>query len=73
MRKNYMKPGTEIVNIRLYGSVLEREHDGMDVVSGEGNGIIYVGAKENDGLFDDDPFGSLWDDDPVEDPFAIGD
>jgi hypothetical protein len=45
----------------------------MDVVSGEGNGIIYVGAKENDGLFDDDPFGSLWDDDPVEDPFAIGD
>ena len=68
-----MKPGTEIVNIRLYGSVLEREHDGMDVVSGEGNGIIYVGAKENDGLFDDDPFGSLWDDDPVEDPFAIGD
>ena len=73
MKKNYLKPGTEIVNIRLYGSVLEREHDGMDVVSGEGNGIIYVGAKENDGLFDDDPFGSLWDDDPVEDPFAIGD
>lgn len=73
MRKNYMKPGTEIVNIRLYGSVLEREHDGMDVVSGEGNGIIYVGGKENGTIFDDDPFGSLWDDDPVEDPFAIGD
>jgi hypothetical protein len=33
-----------------------------------------IGAKENeDFFFDDVPFGSLWDDDPVEDPFAIGD
>ncbi len=33
-----------------------------------------IGAKTNeDFFFDDAPFGSLWDDDPVEDPFAIGD
>ncbi len=33
-----------------------------------------IGAKENETVFfDDAPFGSLWDDDPVEDPFAIGD
>ena len=39
----------------------------------EPEGGSWVGAKENEGFFDDDPFGSLWDDDPVEDPFAIGD
>ena len=33
-----------------------------------------IGAKENETVFfDDAPFGSLWEDDPAEDPFAIGD
>lgn len=66
----YIIPETTVVKLQLYGSVLD-DHGDFDVVSNEGNGTGYVGGKENDGFFDDVPFGSLWDDDPVEDPFKL--
>jgi hypothetical protein len=73
MKKDYLKPEVEIVSVRLYGSVLDREHDGLDVVSGEGNGIIYIGGKENGGdiwddIDDEETIGkpNLWEDDEDE-------
>lgn len=70
MKKNYLKPESEIVGVKLFGSVLEKEHGGLDVVSGEGNGNMYVGAKDNgDGVWDDvdedEPISkpNLWEDD----------
>lgn len=38
----------------------------------EPEGTGWVGAKENNDFFDDEPFGDLWDDDPVDDPFSTG-
>lgn len=67
----YIAPQTEVVVLRLSAPLtLDDLFTGSQE---EENKDPYAGAKENDGLFDDDPFGSLWDDDPVEDPFAIGD
>lgn len=65
MKKNYIKPEAfcmQVANERLLTNHSEPEGGG------------WVGGKENEAVFfDDAPFGSLWEDEPVEDPFAIGD
>lgn len=63
MKKNYIKPSTEIVLVRLNGSVLDSI--GVDQGSGEAREGL---AKENNGEFEeDDTFTTptqpnLWDD-----------
>jgi len=65
MKKIYIKPDT--YSVQMTNEQLLRWNS-------EPEGGSWVGGKENeDVFFDDTPFGSLWDDDPVEDPFAIGD
>lgn len=58
MKKIYIKPDTETVNVRLNSSVLE------DPGPAEwSNGADELGAKENNFLFEDEgDFGDLWDD-----------
>ena len=66
MRNIYIKPCTSFFVIE--NSTILADSDPEPEVSGD------VGAKQSGSVFDDfDSFGSLWDDDPVEDPFAIGD
>ena len=48
MKKQYVKPTAEFVNMKLFGSVLEEV-----VVVGGSNGIIDADSKENTGLWDD--------------------
>jgi hypothetical protein len=57
MKKIYIKPDTETVNVRLYSSVLDDPglHDNSVVAGG-------MDAKENNLLFEDDTFGDLWSD-----------
>lgn len=76
MKKNrYITPETEVVNLHLMGTVM----GGLDDLFGqfseekEPGGSSWGGAKENSGFFDEEPFGSLWDEEPVEDPFSIDD
>lgn len=65
MKKKYIAPHIEEYTVTI-SNLLENQS--------EEEWSEWFGAKENDGLFDDfESFGSLWDDDPVEDPFAIGD
>ena len=58
MKKIYLSPVTETVNVKLYGSILQdigvidNSHD----VSDDGE------AKENNLFFDDDAFGDIWGD-----------
>jgi len=48
--------------------------DNPIMVSNSEEEVTYnIGAKENGGFFDEEPFGSLWDEEPVEDPFSIDD
>jgi hypothetical protein len=71
-KMNYIKPSTSVVTLRVSDPVLyEGTGDLFEGSHGEASGIGHVGGKENDGFFDDVPFGSLWDDDPVEDPFKL--
>lgn len=58
MKRQYLKPYAEIVNVRLNGSVLGDPslHDDSYVAGG-------MHAKENNLLFEDEgDFGDLWDD-----------
>lgn len=66
MKKSYIKPKTEAFFLLAEKLMLSNSEEEWG---------SWIGAKENneDSFFDDVPFGSLWDDDPVEDPFAIGD
>lgn len=59
MKKNYIAPTTETVNIRLYSSVMDKGHIGRysDVAAG-GDDPGFADAKENNFLWEDD----LWDD-----------
>ena len=72
-KMNYIKPSTSVVTLRVSDPVLyEGTGDLFEGSHGEASGIGHVGGKENGGLFDDfESFGSLWDDDPVEDPFKL--
>lgn len=63
MKRQYLQPVTETVNVKLYGSILqdiEIVNNSRDVTD-EGLG------KENNLLFEDDAFGDIWgseDEDP---------
>jgi hypothetical protein len=76
MKKNrYITPETEVVTLHLMGTVMGEGLDdlfGGESESDEDNQSGWAGAKEYGGLFDEEPFGDLWEE-PVEDPFAIGD
>lgn len=59
MKKIYIKPDTETVNVRLFSSVLE----GDPQPGGWSEGTETIDAKENNLLFEDEgDFGDLWDD-----------
>ena len=63
MKKEYVAPVTENVNVKLFGSVL----GGIDVVGGSPTTPIADG-KENDFDFDDDGFApDLWAEEEEED------
>lgn len=58
MKKIYIKPDTETVNVYLYSSVL-----GDPGVAEWSNGVEELGAKEQGDFFDleeDDAFGDIW-------------
>ena len=60
MKKQYIQPVTECVNVALFGSVL----NGPDTPIVHGSPVtVDVDAKENNLLFEDEgDFGDLWDD-----------
>lgn len=58
MKKIYIKPDTETVNVRLYSSVLKDPGEGY-----WSNGADELGGKEQDGFFETDgSFGDIWSD-----------
>lgn len=67
----YVTPDTQVVKLNISDPVLE-VGDLFDGSNGEDSHEWWVGAKENGGIFDEEPFGDLWDDEPVEDPFSTG-
>ena len=69
-KMQYIVPQTEVVVLRLSAPLTL--DDLFTESQEEENKDPWIGAKENDGFLDD-PFGSLWDDEPVEDPFSIDD
>lgn len=66
----YIAPQTEVVVLHLSAPLTlddlfteSQEEESKDP---------YAGAKDNGGLFDDfESFGSLWEEEPVEDPFQL--
>ena len=68
MKKIYIKPDTECVNVRLIGSVMEGEGDTghfgrYSLVAGGGDDPGFGDGKENSGFFDmGDDFGDTWND-----------
>lgn len=74
MKKSiYITPETEVVLLNLTDTVMLDDLFGGESEQGEDNQSPWAGGKEFGGIFDEEPFGSMWDDEPVEDPFAIGD
>ena len=60
MKKMYIKPDTETVNVRLFSSVLDDiSHGNWSQGAGGGDDPGIADAKENSLLWDND----LWDDD----------
>jgi hypothetical protein len=57
MKKIYLSPVTETVNVKLYGSILE---DGIGVIDNSYEVSDDGEAKENNLFFDDDAFGDIW-------------
>lgn len=72
MKKEYIEPRTDIVLLRLSDPYMRLDDViGGESSPGEGNATGWATGKEVESFFDDVPFGSLWDDDPVEDPFKL--
>ena len=57
MKKIYLSPVTETVNVKLYGSVMD---DGIDIINNSTEVSDDGLAKENNLLFEDDAFGDIW-------------
>ena len=57
MKKIYLSPVTETVNVKLYGSVMD---DGIDIINNSTDVSDDGLAKENNLLFEDDAFGDIW-------------
>lgn len=56
MKKIYLSPVTETVNVKLYGSIL----DGIGVIDNSHDVSDDGEAKQNNLLFEDDTFGDIW-------------
>ena len=69
-KQYYISPDTQVVKLNISDPVLV-VGDLFEGSSEEESHDWWVGAKENGGFFDEEPFGSLWDEEPVEDPFSI--
>lgn len=70
-RLQYIAPDTQVVKLNISDPVLE-VGDLFEGSSEEDSHESWFGAKENGGIFDEEPFGNLWDDEPVDDPFSTG-
>ena len=57
MKKIYLSPVTETVNVKLFGSVMD---DGIDIINNSTEVSDDGLAKENNLLFEDDAFGDIW-------------
>ena len=57
MKKIYLSPVTETVNVKLFGSVMD---DGIDIINNSTDVSDDGLAKENNLLFEDDAFGDIW-------------
>lgn len=58
MKKIYLSPVTETVNVKLYGSVMD---DGIDIINNSTEVSDDGLAKENNLLFEDEgDFGDIW-------------
>ena len=59
MKKIYLSPVTETVNVKLFGSVMD---EGIDIINNSTNVSDEGLGKENNLLFEDDAFGDIWGD-----------
>lgn len=57
MKKIYLRPVTETVNVKLFGSVMD---EGIDIINNSTEVSDDGLAKENNLFFDDDAFGDIW-------------
>ena len=58
MKKIYLSPVTETVNVKLYGSVMD---DGIDIINNSTDVSDEGLGKENNLLFEDEgDFGDIW-------------
>lgn len=65
MKKIYIKP--ESFEVVLKDKIMFNDGDSEPGITEN------IGAKENDFIFDEEPFGDLWDEpnESVEDPFSV--
>ena len=59
MKKIYLSPVTETVNVKLFGSVMD---EGIDIINNSTDVSDDGLGKENNLLFEDDAFGDIWGD-----------
>ena len=59
MKKIYLSPVTETVNVKLFGSVMD---EGIDIINNSTDVSDEGLGKENNLLFEDDAFGDIWGD-----------
>lgn len=57
MKKIYLSPVTETVNVKLFGSVMD---EGIDIINNSTDVSDEGLGKENNLLFEDDAFGDIW-------------
>lgn len=57
MKKIYLSPVTETVNVKLFGSVMD---EGIDIINNSTEVSDEGLGKENNLLFEDDAFGDIW-------------
>lgn len=57
MKKIYLGPVTETVNVKLFGSVMD---EGIDIINNSTDVSDEGLGKENNLLFEDDAFGDIW-------------
>ena len=69
MKKIYLSPVTETVNVKLFGSVMD---EGIDIINNSTEVSDDGLAKENNLLFEDDAFGDIWGEgDNSSDPYDM--
>lgn len=69
MKKIYLSPVTETVNVKLFGSVMD---EGIDIINNSTDVSDEGLGKENNLLFEDDAFGNIWGDgDSSSNPYDL--